>query len=133
MQGWTHTVGTKTRPDAAANRIRIEKDCWEASGMSAHMPLDAYLAGWSAEHSGRLAIAAAVTAIAGASADIAARIAHGPLLGSLSGAVGGNADGDQQTELDVWANDRVIEALGAAPVTLLASEELPAPLTLRPD
>jgi fructose-1,6-bisphosphatase I len=101
--------------------------------MSGHITLDRYLAGWGAGDEGRLAVATALAAIASACADIAARIAHGPLGGALSSAVGGNADGDQQTELDVWANDRVIEALRAAPVAILASEELSAPLTLQPD
>jgi fructose-1,6-bisphosphatase I len=104
--------------------------------MSAYITLDRYLAGWSVGDENNLAAAAALSAIAAACIDIAARIAHGPLGGGLSGglggAVGGNADGDQQTELDVWANDRVIEALRAAPVALLASEELSTPLTLQP-
>lgn len=101
--------------------------------MSGHITLDRYLAGWSAGDENRLAAATALSAIAAACNDIAVRIAHGPLHGALSGHVGGNADGDQQTELDVWANDRVIEALRPTPVALLASEELSAPLTLQPD
>ncbi len=101
--------------------------------MSAHIPLDVYLAAWSGDHPLRCSVARTLEAIAAAAAAIALRIAHGPLLGSLAESVGGNAGGDEQKHLDVWANERLIGELSAAPVAVIASEELEAPLTLKPN
>jgi fructose-1,6-bisphosphatase I len=92
--------------------------------------LQSYLDDWSQSDPTRPAIAAAIAAIASASAAIARRIAKGPLEGRLSAAVGGNADGDTQTKLDVWSNDVLIEGLKAAPVSRVFSEELKTPVSL---
>jgi fructose-1,6-bisphosphatase I len=51
----------------------------------------------------------------------------------MSAAVGGNADGDMQTKLDVWANDQMVDALGAAGAASVLSEELREPLALDPN
>jgi len=99
--------------------------------MSAHITLGYYLTGWSAANPLRTAAAAALEAIAAAATDIASRIAHGALLGELGASIDGEAGGDAQKELDVWANDRLIAALRNAPVEAIASEELKKVLPLR--
>ncbi|HEY7643977.1 MAG TPA: class 1 fructose-bisphosphatase, partial [Hyphomicrobiales bacterium] len=63
--------------------------------------LRTHLSAWSLAEPGRFSAAAIVEAIAETTAAIAARIARGPLDGALAAKVGGNADGDTQTTLDV--------------------------------
>lgn len=92
--------------------------------------LGSYLENWHQSNPVKVSVAQVLAAIAQGSADIASRIALGPLAGALGGSVGDNADGDKQTQLDVWANDRVVAALRAAPVAMIASEELKTALTL---
>lgn len=59
-------------------------------------------------------------------------IAAGPLAGALAALRGHHEDGDSQKELDVRADALVAEALAAAPVALLGSEEAEAPVPLNP-
>lgn len=66
------------------------------------------------------ALAATLLAIAEASVRVSARIAAGGALGALAGT---NADGDGQKALDIIADDIFADALSAAPVRWLASEE----------
>ncbi len=99
--------------------------------MAANGTLHAYLQGWSRDGETRADVADAVERIAAASAEIALRIGFGPLLGHLGVAVGGNEDGDEQKELDIWANERLLDALGAANVALVASEEMKTPVALK--
>ncbi len=70
------------------------------------------------------AITTSILCIAAAAIRIANLVARGPLAGRLDGARGDNADGDVQKELDLIANDYIIEALQIAPVAYLISEEL---------
>ena len=98
--------------------------------LPAEISLDAYLSAWASGDDRKTAVARAIEAIAAAGVDIAARIARGPLGQSLGAVVGENKDGDAQKALDIWANDRLIEALGGAGVAALASEELDAPIAL---
>ncbi len=95
-----------------------------------HVSLDFYLRGWSGSDPLRRATADALIAIGEAAAEIAMRIAKGPLLGELGAAVGANEGGDEQKELDVWANDRFVAKLRGAPVAVIASEELKTPVAL---
>jgi fructose-1,6-bisphosphatase I len=99
--------------------------------MSAHSSLRAFLEGGSQSNALRADVSGAIEAIAEAAAGIALRIGFGPLLGHLGEAVGGDAGGDEQKALDVWANDYIIEALVGANVALVASEELKRPLELK--
>ena len=101
--------------------------------MSAYLPLSVSLERWSQGNAGRADVANAVECIAATAAEIAVRIAHGPLQGHLGAAMGGNHDGDEQKALDVWANDRLIAALGGANVALVASEELKTAVALKAD
>jgi fructose-1,6-bisphosphatase I len=98
--------------------------------MDNYVSLDIFLSSWSHGDTMRTATASALRAIAAAGAEIADRIAHGPLLGELGASTGANEGGDDQKELDLWANDRMIAHLRQAPVALLASEELKMPLPL---
>ena len=95
-----------------------------------HVSLDIYLQSWSRGDAMRGELVRALNAIATGAAEVADRIARGPLLGELGASVGKNEGGDEQKELDVWANDRLIEVLRKAPVAYVASEELEDVLTL---
>lgn len=98
--------------------------------MSQQITLETYLAGWASAEGVRSATAAAILKMSEASVEISDRIRRGPLVANLGATVGANADGDAQKELDVWANVRLIAALREAPVAVVASEELDAPLDL---
>ena len=76
------------------------------------------------------ALAATVLAIAEGSARVAERIAAG---GALGAAAGTNTDGDGQKALDLIADDIFAEALAAAPVRWLASEERETATAITPD
>ncbi|WP_148259400.1 class 1 fructose-bisphosphatase [Polymorphum gilvum] len=77
--------------------------------------------------------ARAVLALAEAAAAISGLVALGPLAGALGQATGGaNADGDEQKQLDVQANDAVLAALTKTSTAYYASEEEDAILTLDP-
>ncbi len=98
--------------------------------MAQQVPLETYLTGWGAVSAEHRAVAATILAIADAARSIAALVARGALGGRLAQVVRGNAQGDDQKELDVRANELLIAALRAAPVTVVASEELEASLLL---
>lgn len=70
------------------------------------------------------AVADTVLAIAAATIKISAIIARGLLAGDLGASRGDNVDGDVQKELDLVANDIVLEELLGAPVAWIVSEEL---------
>jgi len=72
-------------------------------------------------------------ALAAASIELSRRIGLGQLLGRVGASRGStNTDGDVQKELDVLANDVLVDALARAPVAALVSEELREPLALDP-
>mgnify|MGYP002067491915 CR=1 FL=1 len=81
----------------------------------------------------RLAVAQTVQSIANACCAIAEVIALGPLAGSLGQQGEQNADGDVQAELDIRANEIVLDELEDAPVSYLASEELEVPVPINED
>jgi fructose-1,6-bisphosphatase I len=81
--------------------------------------LDHYAAGLTL----RQAVAAAVAAVAEAATDISARLAEGELAGPIGRAAGINSDGDDQKDIDLFADQRLRRALAAAPIAALASEE----------
>jgi len=100
--------------------------------MSSHVSLEEYLDNWAQGDSAREPIAATVRALAAACKDIADVVAAGPLSGELSELQADKAGGDFQTALDVLANTHLIDALRAAPVAAVASEELDVPVALAP-
>lgn len=100
--------------------------------MSSHVSLDKYLKNWAQGERLREAAAATIGALAAACKEIAALVAAGPLSGELSRMQADKAGGDFQTELDVLANTRLVDALRSAPVAAVASEELDVPVALAP-
>lgn len=91
--------------------------------MSETPTLEAYLSGLDRTDAEWAATARAVRAISGAAVEIAAIIRRGPLAGSLGASIGDNGQGDDQKELDLCANARLMTALRAAGVAAIASEE----------
>jgi fructose-1,6-bisphosphatase I len=73
-----------------------------------------------------------VLAMAGAGRQVADLLAAGPLAGNLAAHRGDTAFGDTQKELDLRSNEIVLDALRAAPVRSVASEEMDDPLALDP-
>jgi fructose-1,6-bisphosphatase I len=101
--------------------------------MSSYISLDDHLASWAKDDAARQAVAATVTALAGTCREIADIVAAGPLAGQLGKMQAAGSGGDFQTELDIRANTLLVDALRAAPVTAVASEELDVPVALTPD
>lgn len=89
-----------------------------------------YLTCWAAGDTARTPVAETVTAIADSCRAIANLIAAGPLAGDLAAARGPGEGNDVQKELDLRTNTMLIEALRQAPVSAVASEEMPAPIAL---
>jgi fructose-1,6-bisphosphatase I len=93
-----------------------------------HLPaLHAYLDDPACDNPMRVAVVAAIEALARAAVELAAIIASGPLVGitGQDGAV--NSGGDRQKDIDVVADRLMREALRAAPVAAVLSEEVELP------
>jgi len=99
--------------------------------MIEHQTLTRYLRDWAGGDETRQAVFTTTQIIADSCCAIAEIIALGPLAGNLAAEFGSNADGDVQKELDVRANDILVDELRAAPVAWIASEELDQPLAMR--
>jgi fructose-1,6-bisphosphatase I len=95
--------------------------------MNDAIALDAFLRRWSGTDRDRAQVAEAVSAIADACQAISRLIAAGALAGALGATRGDHGGGDIQKELDVLANDLLIERLRHAPVASMASEEAETP------
>jgi fructose-1,6-bisphosphatase I len=98
--------------------------------MSQLQTLAGYFAGWSRGRPAREAIAATVSALAAVGAEFAALLAQGALAGPLGRATGRHAGVDEQKEIDVLTNDRIVGAMRGAPVAAVASEEMDEPVLL---
>lgn len=94
--------------------------------------LQDHLAGWAGDAPLRADVAATILALAEAGRELADLIALGPLAGALAALRGHHEDGDSQKELDLRADALMAQALAAAPVALLGSEEAEAPVSLDP-
>lgn len=92
--------------------------------MSGALTLAQHLAGAAAAKPDVAAACDVVDALAKAAAQISALVALGSLGGEVGAAVGRNFDGDLQKELDLRAHQTIAQALRAAPVAAIASEEL---------
>lgn len=98
------------------------------------LDLSRHLAAWAGSDPLGLDVAATVNALARATVDIARLIACGPLVGALGASRGlDNGGGDEQKELDLLCDQMITEALRAAPVAALASEEADHPHALDPE
>lgn len=98
--------------------------------MTEPQSLAGYFSGWANGRPARKAVAATVMALAAVSSQIADLLAKGALAGPLGRATGKRGDVDEQKEIDVLANDRIVAALRSAPVAAVASEEMEDPLLL---
>jgi fructose-1,6-bisphosphatase I len=92
--------------------------------------LSKYLSDWALGGSKREAVAKTIEALAAAGADMADRAAKGAISGKLGRVTARAGEFDEQKEIDVIANDAIIEALRRAPVAAIASEELDLPIAL---
>jgi hypothetical protein len=99
--------------------------------MSEYPTLNNYLTDWASDSDNKADIAQTIETIAEACIEISALVARGPLAGELGAEQGDNADGDTQKALDLIANDLIIEAIQAAPVACLVSEELEEPFPIK--
>ncbi|MGU3497121.1 class 1 fructose-bisphosphatase [Xanthobacteraceae bacterium A53D] len=96
--------------------------------------LQAFLDDWAGADPLRCAVAASVERLAEAGVSIAELVARGPLAEDFGKVRGeeANAGGDAQKELDVIAEEELVDALGRAPVAFLASEESETLIPLDP-
>jgi fructose-1,6-bisphosphatase I len=85
---------------------------------------------WAEPDPARQAAVDAVLQIARACADISALVARGGLAGDLGAPTGKKSGVDPQKKLDLIANERLADALLAAPVAAFASEEMIEPMCL---
>jgi fructose-1,6-bisphosphatase I len=98
--------------------------------MTEHQTLSSFLEGWAGQDDLRRAVATTTQSLAESCCAIAEIIALGSLAGSLSASRGENIDGDTQLELDMRANEIILNELVDAPVAYLASEELELPVPI---
>lgn len=98
-----------------------------------HKTIEEALDPWSRSGAGRPPVVETLVAISNACGAIADLVSQGALAGELGASTGRMSGVDPQKKLDVIANGKLIEALSAAPVAAMASEELIEPHSLRPD
>jgi fructose-1,6-bisphosphatase I len=98
--------------------------------MNEPQSLAAYLAGWAADRPARRAVAATVGALGTVAIEMAELVGQGALAGPLGRSTGKKGDVDEQKEIDLLANNRIVDVLRGAPVAAVASEEMDAPLLL---
>ena len=89
-----------------------------------------YFAGWAGDKPARQAVSATVAALAGAAVEFSQLLGQGALAGPLGRGTGKHGELDEQKEIDVLTNDRIVEALRHAPVAAVVSEEMDGPLLL---
>jgi fructose-1,6-bisphosphatase I len=92
--------------------------------------LAGYFAGWAGGRPARKAIASTIEALADVGRGVSELLAQGVLAGELGRATGKRGEVDEQKEIDVITNDRIVAALRDAPVASVSSEEMDAPLLL---
>lgn len=98
--------------------------------MTEHQTLKSFLSEYSSHDDLSRDVAKTVDIIADSCCAIAEIIALGPLAGALGSTHGENVDGDAQAELDLRANEIILDEISAAPVAYLASEELELPVPI---
>jgi fructose-1,6-bisphosphatase I len=116
----------------AAARIGLITATGEQA-MTEHQTLERHLRDWAGTDEMRKAVAETTRIIADSCCAIAEIISLGPLAGNLAAESGSNTDGDVQKDLDIRANDILVNELWAAPVAWIASEELENPLAIHKD
>jgi fructose-1,6-bisphosphatase I len=91
-----------------------------------------HLSAWAADSQQHAAVAHTVNVLADVCGSISQLVAAGALAGALGATRKENGAGDLQKELEVRANDMLVEGLRAVSVAALASEELAEPVELNP-
>ena len=79
--------------------------------MNKPQSLAAYFSSWAAGRPARLAVADAVGALAAVSIELAELLGQGALAGPLGQSTGKRRDADVQKEIDVLANNRILDML----------------------
>ena len=95
--------------------------------------LKEYLSNWTLEGRTRGQVADTILAVADASVRLSEIIGRGSLDNRLGRVISPAGARDEQKEIDVLANDLIVEAMKAIPVAALASEEAELPIALRND
>jgi fructose-1,6-bisphosphatase I len=113
--------------NAASQRARRE------TAMNERVTLRSHLDRSAPQTPGGAAVAAVISAIAGAAVGLADVIADGPLVGITGADRGVNPDGDRQKDIDLAADAMMRRALRVCPVAAILSEELALPEMLDPD
>jgi fructose-1,6-bisphosphatase I len=93
--------------------------------------LEEYLSDWTLEGRTRGQVAETVLALAQTSIRISELVGRGPLGGKFGRVVSRAGEFDEQKEIDVLTNSMIADALKAAPVAALASEESQEPIPLK--
>lgn len=92
--------------------------------------LEDYLRDWTLDGATRGAVAQTVLAIAQSSIHVSELVSKGALAGKLGRVTARAGEFDEQKEIDVIANDLLLDALRHAPVAAFASEEMAEPVVL---
>jgi fructose-1,6-bisphosphatase I len=108
--------------EAADNCSTREDNVTTQNGLS----LEHYLAAFACREA-EAGLAQIILSIAAVSLALRDLISAGPLIGGLADIRCEGVAGDPQKELDVRANDLILEALAGTPVAVVASEEMDLP------
>jgi fructose-1,6-bisphosphatase I len=95
--------------------------------------LKEYLSNWTLEGRTRGQVAETVLALAEASIDLSELIGRGALGARLGRVIARAGELDEQKEIDILANDLIVDALQGLPVAALASEEAELPIAIQKD
>lgn len=95
--------------------------------------LKEYLSNWTLEGRTRGQVAETVLALAEASIDLSELIGRGALGARLGRVIARAGQLDEQKEIDILANDLIVDALQGLPVAALASEEAELPIAIQKD
>ncbi|MDX2263984.1 MAG: class 1 fructose-bisphosphatase [Hyphomicrobiales bacterium] len=98
--------------------------------MAGFPTLEEHLRAWAQTDARNQAVTETILSLAAAGNKIAAVVAQGPLAGRMGETVGVHADGDTQKHLDMVTNRIVTDALLAAPVAWMGSEEVETAVAL---
>src|SRR5690349_2334398 len=95
---------------AAENGPEYRRHMPQGDGLRMDQPqtLAAYFAGWAADRPARRAVAATVGALAEVAIELAELLGQGALAGPLGRSTGKQGDGDDQKEIDLLANNRIV-------------------------
>lgn len=98
--------------------------------MSDNRPLEDCLADWAGDDAANQDIASAVRALCNGCIQISNLLLSGSLTTPLGATTGKRTGVDLQKQIDVVANDILVEAVSSAPIASVASEELDNPKVL---